>query len=313
MKTGPVHLDDWSGVFPVPPLARRRDGSRSLDWTENDKLLRHMVEGGLTRFLYGGNAFLYHVSLEEYRGLLDWLSSFADQLWPIPSAGPSFGRLMDQAPLLRGYGFPAVMHLPCGDPRDAAGLEQGLEEFVQRSATPLILYLKDEGNFGPDREGGLDAVARLVDKRLCVGIKYAVVRPDPAVDAYLDSLLKRVDRRIVLSGIGERPAIVHMTQFGLPGYTTGSGCIGASPTQRMFELLVSGQVDAATALRQRFLPLEDIRDSLGPARVLHSATTVSGICDCGPVPPFVSELSRQQVASLSSALEPLRSSVGSAA
>jgi dihydrodipicolinate synthase/N-acetylneuraminate lyase len=313
MKTGPVHLDDWSGVFPVPPLARRRDESRSLDWAENDKLVRHMVEGGLTRFLYGGNAFLYQVSLEEYRGLLDWLSSFDDRLWAIPSAGPSFGRLLDQAPILRGYGFPAVMHLPCGDPRDAEGLEHGLDEFVQRSATPLIVYLKDEGNFGPDRERGLDAVARLVDKGVCVGIKYAVVRANPEVDPYLESLLKRVDRRIVLSGIGERPAIVHLTQFGLPGYTTGSGCIGAAQTQQMFELLKAGKSDIAAALRERFLPLEDIRDSLGPARVLHSATTVSGICDCGPVPPFVSELSQNQSAPLASAIEPLRTRVGSAA
>ena len=69
MKTTPVTLEDLSGVFAVPPLARRADKERSLDLAENDRLVRHMSEGGLTRFLYGGNAFLYHVTLKEYEQL----------------------------------------------------------------------------------------------------------------------------------------------------------------------------------------------------------------------------------------------------
>ena len=74
------------------------------------------------------------------------------------------------------------------------------------------------------------------DKGLCTGIKYAVVRQDPTQDACLTALLERVDRSIVVSGIGERPAIVPLQQFQLPGYTTGSGCIGSAFTQRMFNL-----------------------------------------------------------------------------
>jgi len=35
---------------------------------------------------------------------------------------------------------------------------------------------------------GLDAVARLIDSGVCVGIKYAVVRDDPSQDKYLESL-----------------------------------------------------------------------------------------------------------------------------
>jgi len=66
---------------------------------------------------------------------------------------------------------------------------------------PVIVYLKDENNFGADREAGLDAVARLVDDGVCVAIKYAVVRADPARDAYLEQLLKRVDRNRVISTI----------------------------------------------------------------------------------------------------------------
>jgi dihydrodipicolinate synthase/N-acetylneuraminate lyase len=146
----------------------------------------------------------------------------------------------------------------------------------------------------------------MVDRGLCVGIKYAVVRQNPADDPYLTALLARVDKSLVISGIGERPAIVHMHQFGLPGYTTGSGCIGSAWTQQMFELCQKGEWEAAAAIRERFIPLEDIRDSLGPARVLHAATTAAGIADAGAIPPFITELTSEQSAALPGAVESLQ-------
>ena len=221
MRTAHLAPADLRGVFPVPPLARRNDARRSIDFAENERLVRHMGEGGITRFVYGGNALLYHIPLADYDELLDWLAGFPDEHLVIPSAGPSYGRAMDQAPLLRQRNFPCVMALPCGDPRDATGLEQGLREFAGAAATPLLLYLKDESNFGADKPAGLDVVARLVADGICVAIKYAVVRRDPSLDAYLDALLERVDRNRVISGIGERPAVVHMRQWKLPGFTTG--------------------------------------------------------------------------------------------
>ena len=54
---------------------------------------------------------------------------------------------------------------------------------------------------------------RLIDSGVCVGIKYAVVRDDPSQDKYLEGLLSRVDRSKVISGIGERPAIVPSARF----------------------------------------------------------------------------------------------------
>ena len=42
----------------------------------------------------------------------------------------------------------------------------------------------------------------------------------------------------------------------------------------------------AEALRADFMPLEDIRDAWGPARVLHHATELSGIAPAGPIPPL---------------------------
>jgi len=192
------------GVFAVPPLARKSDAQRSIDFEQNSLIARHIVDGGITRLLYGGNAFLYHITLAEYEQLLDWLSDIDAGVWAIPSIGPSYGRAMDQALLLRRHHFPCAMILPSSDPRDARGLEHGYREIADAAQTRLILYLKDESNFGPDRDAGLDAVARLVEDEICIAIKYAVVRSDPARDSYLEALLARIDRRFVISGIGER-------------------------------------------------------------------------------------------------------------
>ena len=92
MKRDSLDLEDLWGVYSVPPLPRKNDSRRSLDLDAAEHVARHIADGGITRFLYGGNAFLYHISLAEYESLLDWLSEFAAPRWPIPSLGPSFGR-----------------------------------------------------------------------------------------------------------------------------------------------------------------------------------------------------------------------------
>src|SRR5689334_10869569 len=92
---------DWRGVFAVPPLPRKNDARRSLDFDAAEAVVHHIEAGGVTRYVYGGNAFLYHVTIAEYEALLDWLASFSASRWGIPSVGPSFGRALDQACLLR--------------------------------------------------------------------------------------------------------------------------------------------------------------------------------------------------------------------
>lgn len=298
MKTTTITIEDLRGVFPVPPLARQNNALRTIDFIENQKIVDHLVAGGMTRFLYGGNAFLYHITLGEYEELLGWLATFPGDLWAIPSLGPSYGRAIDQAAILRRHAFPCAMLLPCADPRDAAGLERGIREVAERAGIPLILYLKDLGNFGSDLEAGLDVVGRMVDEGLCVWIKYAVVREDPREDQYLQSLLTRVDRSRVVSGIGERPAIVHMRDWGLPGFTTGSGCIIPEMSRHIHEACTAGNYSTAESLRENFIPLEDLRDAWGPARVLHHATDLAGIATTGPIPPFVSGLNEEQIREL---------------
>jgi 4-hydroxy-tetrahydrodipicolinate synthase len=288
-------LDDVWGIYSVPPLPRKADRRRSLDFDAAERLARHIHAGGITKFLYGGNAFLYHVTLDEFSDLLGWLDGFPEGRAPIPSIGPSYGRAIDQAKLLRKHSFPCAMMLPCNDPRDARGLEIGIREIADAAGLPLIVYLKSDDAFGADRECGLDAVARLVDDGVCVSIKYAVVLDRPEHDPYLSSLLRRVDRRRVVSGMGERPAIVHLRDFQLGGLTTGSGCIAPSLCSSLLEACTSGQWDAATALREEFMPLEDLRDEWGPARVLHHAVELAGIASCGPIPPYVSALPASEI------------------
>lgn len=281
-------------VYPVPPLARKRDSRRTLDFAQNEKILRHLQKHGIPNVVYGGNAFLYHVTMTEYAELIEWASGFTREMTVIPGVGPSYGRAMDQAPLIRRHHFPSALVLPCGDPRDAAGLESGLREIAEACGVPLSIYIKHEADFGPDRDAGLDAVGRLVDTKVCESIKYAVVRKDPEDDAYLTSLLRRVPADRVISGIGERPAVVHLRDFKLSGFTTGSGVLAPRLSRELYEACLRQDYTSAEEIRRIFLPFEDLRDAWGAAPVLHAGVEVSGLAETGPFPPFVSAISGAQ-------------------
>jgi dihydrodipicolinate synthase/N-acetylneuraminate lyase len=306
MTREPLTGQDIWGVYAVPPLPRKRERARALDFDAAEQVAAHIATGGVTRFLYGGNAFLYHITLDEYEDLLGWLDAFPAGRMPIPSVGPSYGRAIDQARLLRKHSFSCAMMLPCNDPRDADGLEAGLREIADVAGLPLIVYLKSEDAFGADKNRGLDAVARLVDSGICTAIKYAVVLDDPSHDPYLDGLLKRVDRRCVISGMGERPAVVHLRDFALGGLTTGSGCIAPFLCSALLNASRDGNWQAAETLRAEFMPLEDLRDAWGPARVLHHATELAGVAPAGPIPPYVSPLTPQQIEQLTPVAKSLR-------
>ena len=152
MSNDPVTLEDLRGVFAVPPLPRRTDARRTLDLDAAERVARHIAEGGITRFLYGGNAFLYHVTLAEYEALLDWLADFPAPRWAIPSLGPVV------RPRDRSGAPPAPARLPHRDgaavrrSARAARLEAGLREIADAAGMPLIIYLKSEDGFGTDRE-----------------------------------------------------------------------------------------------------------------------------------------------------------------
>ncbi|HET6282269.1 MAG TPA: dihydrodipicolinate synthase family protein [Polyangia bacterium] len=299
MKTQAVTFADLSAsVLAVPPLARNAD--LTLNKTANGALIRHIEEGGISTLLYGGNANLYHISVGEYGALLDQLAELAaPNTWVIPSVGPDFGKMMDQAELLRSRAFPTAMVLPATFPNTVAGAEAGLRRFARAFGKPIIVYIKAEGYLTPQ------AVKRLVDDGLVAGIKYAIVRADPRQDAFLSELVELVDRRTIISGIGERPAIVHLRDFGLNGFTTGSGCVGPRGSAGLLAALKRKDYARAEELRAAFIPLEDLRDAHSPIRVLHEAVRLAEIANTGPILPLLSNLDTEHHAAVKKAAQEL--------
>jgi dihydrodipicolinate synthase/N-acetylneuraminate lyase len=272
-----------SSVLAVPPLCRNSD--LSLSESENAKLIRHMEAGGIRTLLYGGNANFYHIPLSEYDQVLSFLgqSAGADTL-VIPSVSCLWGTMMDQAKIVRKHKFPTVMVLPMVGPTTSRGAEEGIRRFVDAAGIPALLYLKNDGYMD------VPEVKRLAESKTISGIKYAIVRSDAANDPYLRSLCDQVDRRLIISGLGEQPAIIHMRDFGLPGFTAGVVCVAPSVTAAMLKAIRAGDFATAEKIRQITKPLEDHRNAINPVRVLHEAVRLADIANTGPLLPLMSNL-----------------------
>lgn len=285
MKMTPVGPADLQrSVIAVPPLARHAD--LSLNEAANRALLRHLEQGGVRSVMYGGNANFYHVPVGEYARLVDFLAeSVGADTWLLPSVGPDYGKMMDQAQILKSRAFPTAMLLPMSFPFTDEGLAEAVRRFTDAFGRPAVLYVKSSGYIAPT------TLARLIDEGRIVAVKYAVVREDPADDPYLRAILAEVDAGRVVSGIGERPAIVHFRQFGLRSFTSGSVCVAPRGSMRLLALLARGEFEQAEQVRSRYLPLEDCRDAISPIRVLHDAVALAGIADTGPMLPMLSGLS----------------------
>ena len=284
MKTTPVTPADLQrSVLAVPPLPRRAD--LALDEAALRKLLAHMDAGGVGSFMWGGNANLYNVGVTEFGRLIDLLERVAgrDQ-WMIPSIGADFGKALDQIDLLRERAFPTAMALPLRFPSTPAGVARGLGLLAKRYGKPLIAYVKDDGYVEP-----ADLAALIADGSLCA-IKYGTVRKDPAQDATLAEIVKRVDPARVISGIGERPVLDHFAVFGLRAFTSGSVCIAPRLSTAILAALTRGDRATAAALREKFIALEDLRDKHSPLRTLHAAVALAGIAETGPILPFLSDI-----------------------
>jgi dihydrodipicolinate synthase/N-acetylneuraminate lyase len=268
-----------ASVIAVPPVAR----NSRLKWNddENIRMIRHLEAGGVTTLLYGGNAALAHVSLSEYASLL---SLVADAVAPatvvVPSVGPQYGMMMDQAEILRDYAFPTVMLLPLRDGATPQGLATGIRGIVDRLERPIVLYIQYDDM--------IDAatVQRMSRDGLISWIKYGIVRDDPRRDPFLEGLVDAVGARLIVSGMGEQPAIVHMRDFGLVGFTSGCVCIAPELSMAMLSAIERKDFAEAERIRQKFVPLESLRDEISPVRVLHAAVRLAGIADTGPITPF---------------------------
>lgn len=284
MNTAPITRETLAGsVIAVPPLARNADFS--LNQAENAKLVQHLEQGGVSTLLYGGNAILYHVPVSEYASLLALLTEVAaEQTLVIPSVGPAFGTMMDQAQVLREFQFPTAMILPQRDICTADGIATAVRMFVEKSQRPAVLYIKH------DRYIDAGIVKQLADDGLLSWIKYAVVRENPASDDYLQSLVDAVGPDLIVSGIGEQPAIDHLRGFGLTSFTSGCVCVAPRRSMEMLQAIQANDFETAESIRSTFRPLEDLRNSINPVRVLHTAVSLSGIGEMGPILPLLSEV-----------------------
>ncbi len=287
-----------ASVVAVPPLARKHD--YALDREQNARLVKYLEEDGVNTLLYGGNAILYHVRLSEYAQLLSLLVDIAAPgTLVVPSVGPAFGTMLDQAEVLADYDFPTVMILPQKEIADATGIARGVRLFAEKYGKPVVLYLKHDRWLEPA------TVGQLHRDGLISWVKYAVVRDNPAEDNYLREVLQQVPGDIVVSGIGEQPAIIHMRDFGIGSFTSGCVCVAPGRSMDMLAAIKAGDYAQAEELRKQFLPLEDLRNNIQPIRVLHRAVALAGIAETGPLLPMLGELSSQDEAAVAVAAKQL--------
>jgi dihydrodipicolinate synthase/N-acetylneuraminate lyase len=281
MKTTPVTPADLAAsVLSVPPLAR--NANFAIDKAENVKLLNHLRGGGVRTFMYGGNANLYNIGVSELRTLAEVLLEIArDDDWIIPSVGSDFGKAMDQVAVMRDLPFPTVMLLPHKAQSTPAGVATGIRKLADAYGKPVIAYVKDEGYVEAADMGKL-----VKDGAVCA-IKYAIVRDNPKDDAFLSELVNCVDRSKIISGIGERPAIDHLTKFGLQAFTSGSVCVAPGLSMALLRAIKRNDLKEAERIRALFIPLEDQRDKHSPLRVLHDAVRLAGISNTGPMQPYL--------------------------
>jgi len=276
-------------------LARDRD--LKIAPAENEKIVRFLEAGGVRSILYGGNAVLYHGRLSEYANLLSMIADVSsDETVIVPSIGPAYGMAMDQVDVLREYDFPTVMLLPSRDIIDGAGIATGIRHIVDRLGKPIVLYLKIDRWLDPSIIKSLEADG------LISWIKYAVVREDPAADDYLREVLDVFPAQRIVSGIGEQPAIVHLRDFGITGFTSGCVCVAPEKSMEMMRAIQGDDLETAEQIRQWFRPLEDLRNEINPIRVLHHAVAEAGIATTGPLLPFLSDLPAADVARIGAAV-----------
>ena len=299
MLTTPLTPDHFTrSVMAVPPLARRPDGTLAEE--ANGLIVRHLEAGGVTLLLYGGNANFYHLPLAEYDAALSMLARLAGpESLVVPSAGPTYGLLMEQARTIRRHSFPTVMVLPQQGITTSVGVANGIRAFADAVGLPVVVYVKNDGYIEPEEIAGLDR------EGIVSAIKYAVVRGDTASDPYLRKLVSLVDTSKIISGIGEQPAIVHTRDFGLAGFTSGCVCVAPRLSQTMLAAVQRKDWDEAERVRALFRPLEDLRNAINPIRVLHQAIESAGIATTGPLLPLLTNVDASHVPAIADAARAL--------
>ncbi len=299
MKTTPVTPSDLArSVLAVPPLPLEAD----LEPSEREmrRIVGHIEAGGVTTILWGGNAQLQHWPASRYGDFLALAeATAAPESWIIPSVGPDYGKLLDEARAVAGTRFPCAMVLPMATHVTPAGAARGVRDFVQAAGKPAIVYLRQAGYLAPD------ALAAMVAAGEVCAVKYAVDRPDLRDDPYLASLVAAIGPERIVSGAGEVTALPHLDAFGLAGFTAGCVCIAPRLSMRVLGLLKAGDLAGVEKALEAIRPLEGLRERLSPIRVLHEAVRLASVAETGPLYPLLSNLEAEHLPAVQAALKPL--------
>jgi len=289
MRNGPIKPSDLTkSVIAVPPLARSANGR--IDRTENARIMAYARRGGVSTFLYGGNANVYHLPASEFGELLGVIADgAADDDLVIPAIGSDYGKAWDQVGVLRSAGFACALLLPQPAVTTDSGLATGIRRLADRLGYPISIYLREE------RYLSVTSIAKLFEDGAVSSVKYAVGRPNPVGDSYLEGLLHAVGPSRIVSGSGERPVLVHLGKYGLAGFTSGLVCIAPRLSTKLFKALQRGDTVSAQQILSEFLPLEDLRDAASPIRTLHFAVGCAGIAKTGPLMPFLSDIEDRDI------------------
>ena len=164
-----------------------------------------------------------------------------------------------------------------------------------------MLYIKFDRWLDPK------LIRSLEDDGAISWIKYAVVRDDTSDDDYLREIMDAFPGERIVSGIGEQPAIIHLRDFGITGFTSGCICVAPERSMEMMHAIHDGDFEKAESIRQWFCPLEDLRNEINPIRVLHHAVTEAGIGNMGPLLPMLSGLDQGSIDRIGAAVKQMRS------
>ncbi len=73
----------------------------------------------------------------------------------------------------------------------------------------------------------------------------------------------------------------------------------------MLRAIKSGDFTTAERIQAIFRPLEDLRNAINPIRVLHTAVSLAGIADTGPIIPLLSEVAEKDRPAIQAAAKEL--------
>lgn len=290
--------DYSASVVAVPPIALTGDGR--VDMAANARIMQHIVDGGISVLLYGGNANLYHFGTALYREAVEGLHAISPVGGNILfSVGPDFGRALEQTDELRRMGVKNIMLLPTAFPSSPAGVAEGACRIAEALGHGIVLYIRREHYIDPD------TLAALIEAGTLSFVKYAVERPDAADDAYLDALLRAVPARLIASGMGETPILDHIGRRRLATFTSGAACIAPRTVGKLLAWLRAGRLDEAAHAAAPFLEFERLRSRFGGIAMLHDAVALAGIADTGPMLPMLANLDAAARAAIAPSVQAL--------